>query len=158
MKIVYKLGKKSLILARTGGYTHLRAMEVEEDRLTAYDLSRFNKIVFYLKGKKEKTFFSKPNKILVTFACFDQKIESHWGKWIDYYNKTEIIPDKKWKKIEIPFNDLVPSARASRWFPNYPSQTNLHNVLSMWFMFSSFKSLDGFTGSNTVWIDEIMLE
>jgi hypothetical protein len=158
MKLEYKLGVKSLFIAAIGGKISNRIMEIQMNKSLAYDFSRFHKIVFYLKGMKEKTFFSRPNKVFVTFACYDKNIETNWGKWADYYNGTEIIPDNEWKRIEIPFYDLVPSKKIVNWDPNYPSKPNLQNILSLWFMFSSFEGHGGYTGSNTVWIDEITLE
>jgi len=67
-----------------------------------YDISRFKKITFYLKGSKSKTFFSRPNRVYIGISCYGEKIESRYGKYAMYYNKTTIIPDKKWIKIEIP--------------------------------------------------------
>ena len=158
MKIDYKIGVKSIVFTGIGGRASTRILEVEKDSSTAYDFSRFHKIVFYLKGKKEKTFFSRPNRIFVTFACYGKDIESDTGKWAAYYNEAEIIPDKEWKRIEIPFDDFVPSARTVKRVSNYPSKPNLHNVLLVYFVFSSYKPFGGYTGSNTVWIDEMTLE
>jgi hypothetical protein len=158
MKIEYEIGVSSLVIAGIGGKPATRTYQVEMDNSLAYDFSRFHKIVFYMKGMKKKTFFSRPNKIFVSFVCYDRNIKTDWGKWADYYNETEIIPDREWKRIEIPFSHLVPSNRTVNKASNYSFKPDLQNILSLWFMFSSFKGHGGYTGSNTVWIDEIMLE
>jgi hypothetical protein len=111
-----------------------------------------------LKGEKKKTFFSKPNKLYVNFGCFGKRIKANYGKFAEYHNRTEIIPDTAWKKVEIPFDDLVVSTRTRLHATNYPDNPNIHNVLFIYFVFSSFPSHDGYPGSNTVWIDEITLE
>lgn len=159
MKIEYKLLViNSEASVWIGGYKAERISEVENDRSTAYDLSRFKKIAFYLKGAKSKTFFLRPNNILVYIFCYGEDIKSRYGKAAGYYNKTRIYPDKEWKKIEIPFDDLVPSAWTRYSVSNYPQKPDLHNCLNLGFVFSSYEADGGFPDSNTVWIDEITLE
>jgi len=158
LKIEYEIPTQSVAFTGIGDRTPPRLREVEKDRSTAYDFSRFKKIVFYLKGKRKKTFFTRPNRVFVSFAFYGEGIKSMRGNWADYYTETEIIPDQEWKKIEIPFDDLVPSARTLKYVSNYPSKPNLKNGLVIFFMFSSFPAHGGMTGSNTVWIDEITLE
>jgi uncharacterized caspase-like protein len=156
MKIEYKLNERSATVTGLGG--RVRIKQVKKDRSKAYDLSRFNKISFYLKGEKKNTFFLKPNKLYVNFGCFGKRIKANYGKFAEYHNRTEIVPDTAWKKVEIPFDDLVVSTRTRLHAKNYPDKPNLHNVLFIYFVFSSFPSHDGYPGSNTVWIDEIGLE
>jgi hypothetical protein len=156
MKIEYKLNERSATVTSLGA--KVRIHQVKKDRSKAYDLSRFNKISFYLKGEKKKTFFSKPNKLYVNIGCFGKRIKANYGKFAEYHNRTEIIPDTAWKKVEIPFDDLVVSTRTRLHAINYPDNPNIHNVLFIYFVFSSFPSHDGYPGSNTVWIDEITLE
>ena len=156
MKIEYKLNERSATVTSLGG--RVRIQQVKKDRSKAYDLSRFNKISFYLKGERKKTFFSRPNKLFVTFGCYGGRIKASYGKFAEYHNRTEIIPDTEWKKIEIPLDNLVVSTRTKLHARNYPDNPNLRNVLFIYFVFSSFKSHDGIPGSNTVWIDEITLE
>ncbi|MGD8984017.1 MAG: CIA30 family protein [Desulfobacteraceae bacterium] len=156
MKIEYKLNEQSATVTGLGG--RVRIKQVKKDRSKAYDLSRFNKISFYLKGEKKKTFFSKPNKLFVNIGCFGKRIKANYGKFAEYHNRTEIVPDTAWKKVEIPFDDLVVSNRTRLHATHYPDNPNIHNVLFIYFVFSSFPSHDGYPGSNTVWIDEITLE
>ena len=158
MKIEYKLGERSATVTAIGGKKQTRIREVKKDRSKAYDLSRFNEISFYLKGEKKKTFFSRPNTLFVTFGCYGKRIKASYGKFAEYHNRTEIIPDTEWKKIKIPLDNLVVSTRTKLHARNYPDNPNLRNVLFIYFVFSSFKSHDGLPGSNTVWIDEITLE
>jgi hypothetical protein len=158
MKINYKLGERSAVTVRIGGGRSQRYQEVEKDRSTAYDFSRFKKITFYLKGKKEKSLSSKPNKILTTVVCYSEAAKSRYGKLAQYYNSTIIFPEKSWQKIEIPFDDFVPSAWTKNHVSNYSPKPEFHNTLTLFFMFSSFKGDGGHTGSNTVWIDEIVLK
>ena len=94
----------------------------------------------------------------MTFGCYGKRIKASYGKFAEYHNRTEIIPDTEWKKIKIPLDNLVVSTRTKLHARNYPDNTNLRNVLFIYFVFSSFKSHDGLPGSNTVWIDEITLE
>ncbi len=158
MKLDYRLGVQSVVIASIGGRSSTRVWEVETDKSLAYDLSRFQKIVFYLKAGKKKAFFSRPNKLFVSLACYGDALQSNVGKWADYHNETKIIPEKQWEKIEIPFYNLVPTARTVKKVSNYPVAPDLHNVLFMYFMFSNHKIYGGYTGSNTIWIDEITLE
>ncbi|MGD9033722.1 MAG: caspase family protein [Desulfobacteraceae bacterium] len=158
MKIEYKLNERSATATAIGGKKARRIKQVENDRSWAYDLSRFDKITFYLKGEKSKSFFSRPNKLFVNIGCYGARIKASYGKFAEYHNRTEVIPDTAWKKVEIPFDDLVVSTRTRLRATNYPDNPNLHNVLFIYFVFSSFPSHDGYPGSNTVWIDEITLE
>jgi hypothetical protein len=158
MKIEYKVGPRSFIAVGIGGSQHTRIKEVEKDSSNAYDISRFKKIAFYLKGRKKKTIFSRPNQILVHIRCYGKGVKSRYGKVANYYNKTTIRPDKQWRKIEIPFDDFVPSAWTKHNVSNYPLNPDLHNVLNLSFIISSFDPDRGFPDSNTVWVDEIRLE
>ena len=159
MKIEYELlDKNSNISVFIGGSWTTRLPEVERDRSNTYDLSRFNKMVFYLKGLRSETFFSKPNNILVYIHCFGEDIKSRSGKVACYYNKTTIRPDKGWKRIEISLDDFAPTPGTKRNAINYPEKPDLHNVLNFGLTFSSFESEGGIPGSNTVWVDEITLE
>jgi hypothetical protein len=158
MKIEYKLAERSVVHVIAGGHKSTRIQEVQRDSSNAYDLSRFNKIAFYLKGRKRKTFLSKPNKLVVQISCYGSDIKSRYGKAANYQNKTVILPDTEWQKIEIPFDDFVVSAWTKRNASNYPLKPDLHNVLYIDFIFSGFE-LDGSAAdSNTVWVDQIMLE
>jgi uncharacterized caspase-like protein len=156
MKMEFKLGDRSATVTSLGG--KVRFQEVEKDSSLAYDLSRFKKITFYLKGKKGKSFISRPNTIFVNLGCYGERIEASYGRFAEYHNRTEIIPDTAWKKVEIPLDTLVVSTRTRLRAKNYPDNPDLHNVLFIYFVFSSFGSHDGYPGSNTVWIDEIRLE
>lgn len=158
MKIEYELEMRSACRVQMGRSWNDRIYKIEKGELAAYDLSRFSKISFFVKGEKKKTFFSKPNKILVTFSCYGKDLKSTYGEWALYYNKTQIVPDIEWKRVEIPFDDLIPSAWTKHNVSGYPSNPDLRNVLGIFFMFSSFKGDGGTPGSNTVWIDEITLE
>ncbi len=158
MKIVYNLGRKSAVFITLGNYPGPRAKEVERGGDSTYDLSRFKKIVFYLKGRKKQTSGPKPNQLLVSVAFYGEDLESRYGKFAHHVNKTLVIPSRNWKRIEIPYDDLVPSTWTKQNVLNYPSRPDLQNVLNILFKFSSFKGDDGFRGSNTVWIDEITLE
>jgi uncharacterized caspase-like protein len=156
MKIAYKLDERSAIVTSLGAKA--RIQQVKQDKSKTYDLSRFHKLSFYLKGEKKKTLFSKPNKLYVNFGCFGKRIKANYGKFAEYHNRTEIVPDTAWGKVEIPFDDLVVSTRTRLHAINYPDKPKIHNVLFIYFVFSSFGSHDGYPGSNTVWIDEIRLE
>jgi hypothetical protein len=159
MKIDYQLGSQSLVLTVVGGRLPKRTQEVEKDSSRAYDFSRFNKITFYLKGKKSRSFFLRPNKPLFTTVCYGERTKADYGdKSAEYDNKTAIIPDKTWKRVEIPFHDFIPSIRTKREAINYPGNPDLSRVLLMYFMFSGLKGHDDSPGSNTVWIEEITLE
>lgn len=158
MKIEYELSTQSSLSIRIGGTERLRQHEVENDRSTAYDLSRFNKITFYLKGEKAGFLFSKTNKILVGTACYIDSVRSRYGKIAAYYNRTDIVPDKEWKKIEVSFHDFVPTAWTKKNVSNYPPLPDLRNTLTIFFMLSSFQGDGGSPGSNTIWIDEIILQ
>ena len=159
MKIEYKLlDKNSDIGVWIGGDRNARMSEVDKDRSLAYDLSRFKKISFYLKGIRSETFFSKPNSTLVFISCYSEDIKSRYGKAALYYKKAIIRPGKEWKKIEITFDDFAPSVWTKHNVVNYPEKPDLHNVLNLSLVFSSHESYGEPQGSNTVWIDEITLE
>ena len=96
--------------------------------------------------------------MLVILSCYAKEIKSASGKWAQYRNRTEIVPDSDWKRIEMPWDDFVPSAWTKHNVSDYPISPDLRHVLGLSFMFSSFKGDDGSPGSNTVWIDEITLE
>jgi hypothetical protein len=157
MKMEYKLSENSAVGASIGGRRYDRIKEIEKDSSNAYDLSRFDRISFYLKGRKKKTAFSKPNKILVVLHCYGEDIKSRY-KSASYYNKTPIFPDREWKKIEIPLDDFIPTPGTKRHVSNYPPKPDLQNILFMNVAFSGFKVDQGSPDSNTVWIDEIRLE
>ena len=159
MKIDYEVRDQSVVFTAVGGRVPERIEQVEKDRSRAYDFSRFKKITFYLKGKKGKSFFSRPNKLFFTIVCYDKDVKAKYGdKFAEYYNKTAIFPEKEWKRVEIPFHDFIPSIRTKRNAMNYTPNPDLSNVLTMLFMFSGSKGHDDSPGSNTVWIDEITLE
>ena len=159
MKIEYKLmdERSSVVVAISGSWAD-RLKEVEKYRSTAYDLTRFNKIVFYLKGEKRKSFFSTPNRIIVQISSYGEEIKSRFGRVANYHNQMTVRPDREWQKVEIPFEDFAPSAWTKHHVHNYPSKPDLRNILNMYIMFSSYQADGGYADSNTVWIDEIMLE
>ena len=155
MKIEYTLNPKSAVFVRIG----IKAPYFNEKHgIMAYDLSRFNKITFCLKGEKESSFLSRPNKIFIAFICYSETAKSRHGKLAQYYNRSSIVPDKEWKKIEIPFDDFVPSRWTKNNVSHYPPQPDLGKVLQIFFLISSFKGDAGIPGSNAVWIDEIVLQ
>lgn len=86
------------------------------------------------------------------------KVKSRKGKIAQYYNRTEIVPEKDWQKIEIPFDDFIPANWTRKNVSNYPPKPDLGKVLQVIFMVSSFEGEGGITGSNTIWIDEIALQ
>jgi hypothetical protein len=75
-----------------------------------------------------------------------------------YCNRSEIIPGKDWEKIEIPFDDFVPSKWTQNNVSNYPPNPDMAQVLQIFFLVSSFQGDHGHPGSNTIWIDEIVLQ
>jgi hypothetical protein len=95
MKIEYKLNVKSVVSVRIG----IRAPCINESHgQRAYDLSRFNSITFFLKGEKDPSFLSKPNKLLATLMCYSSAAKSKNGKLAQYYHRSKVVPDKEWKK------------------------------------------------------------
>ena len=158
MKIEYALVQKSAVFINIGGSKSARLSEVERNRSAAYNLSRFNKIIFYLKGSKKNTLLSKPNRIIFLITCYDQDVKSRHGKYVHYFNNAIIRPEKEWQRVEIPFEDFAPSPWTKYNCANYRLKPDLRNVLKMEFVFSSFQEDGGFPDSNTVWIDEITLE
>lgn len=155
MKIEYKVNSKSAVTIRIG----VKAPYVnEKHREMAYDLSRFNSITFCLKGKNDSSFLSKPNKIFASFICYSETAKSKNGKMAQYYNPGKIVPDKDWKKIEIPFDDFVPAKWTQKNAVDYPPKPDFGKVLQIFFMISGFKGDGGTSGSNTIWIDEIVLQ
>ena len=155
MKIDYKLKAKSAITIRIG----IRApyWDVKQGKM-AYDLSRFKQIAFCLKGEKDISFLSKPNKIFTALLCYSETSKSRHGKLAQYYNRSSIVPDKDWKKIEISFDDFVPSTWTQNNVSHYPPKPDLAKVLQILFLVSSFEGDGGHPGSNTIWIDEIVLQ
>jgi uncharacterized caspase-like protein len=158
MKLEYELGEGSACRVLMGRFWNERAERIEKGELAAYDMTRFKKISFFLKGENQKTSLPGPNKMLVILSCYAKEIKSASGKWAQYRNRTEIVPDSDWKRIEMPWDDFVPSAWTKHNVSDYPISPDLRHVLGLSFMFSSFKGDDGSPGSNTVWIDEITLE
>ncbi len=155
MKIEYKLNARSAVSVRIG----IKAPYInEKHREMAYDLSRFNSITFSLKGEKDTSFLSKPNKILATLLCYSETAKSKLGTVAQYYNRSEIVPGKDWKKVEIPFDDFVPSKWTQNNVSNYPPKPDMAKVLQIFFLVSSFQGDGGNPGSNTIWIDEIVLQ
>ena len=158
MKIEYELGENSACRVLLGRSWNVRIERIEKGEFAAYDMSRFQKIFFFLKGENKKTSLSEPNKILVNLSCYAKEIKSASGKWAQYHNRTEIVPHTEWKRVEIPLDDLVPSAWTKHNVTDYPLKPDPRYVLGISFLFSSFKGDKGTPGSNTVWIDEITLE
>ena len=155
MKIEYKVNFKSAVTIRIG----VKAPYINENHgKMVYDLSRFNRITFSLKGKKDPSFLSKPNKILATLICYSEKAKSKRGNAAQYYHRTKVVPNKEWEKIEIPFDDFVPSMWTRNNVVDYPPKPDLAKVLQIFFLVSSFQGDGGLPGSNTIWIDEIVLQ
>ena len=75
-----------------------------------------------------------------------------------YYHRSKVVPEKKWEKIEIPFDDFVPSKWTRKNVVDYPSKPDFSKVLQFFFMISGFKGDGGTADSNTIWIDEIVLQ
>ena len=155
LKIEYKLKSKSAVFIRIGVKTPYWN---EKHGKMAYDLSRFNGITFCLKSEKNISFLSKPNKIFATLICYSQTAKSKHGSMAQYYNRGGVVPDKDWQKIEIPFDDFVPTNWTRKNVSHYPPKPDLGKVLQIFFMISSFKGDGGTPGSNTIWIDEIVLQ
>ncbi|MBW2062717.1 MAG: caspase family protein [Deltaproteobacteria bacterium] len=157
MKMKYDLGENAMVLALIGGRTISRIKQIKKNKITAYDFSKYNKFVFYLKGEKKKGFFSRPHRIHIVFSCYNEDLAKS-NKWVSYYNEAKIVPTLEWQKIEIYFDDLVPSAGTKKNIKNYPEKPDLRNILNILFLFTSHSFDGGMPGSNTVWIDEIRLE
>ena len=155
MKIEYDLGANSVVTVRLG---FIVPFIDERHAKMAYDLSRFNSITFYLKGKKAPSLLSRPGKVFTTLVCFSKTAKSRNGKMVQYYNRTGMVPETDWQKVEIPFDDFVPSSWTRNNVSNYPPKPDFGKVLQIFFLISSFESEGGITGSNTVWIDEITLQ
>ncbi len=155
MKIDYKVKEKSFVTIRIGMRTPYWD---ESHRKMAYDLSRFNRIRFYLKGKKEPSLLSKPNKIYTALICYSEKSRSKYGSIASYYNRNAVIPDIDWKKVDIPFDEFVPTKWTQKNVSYYPPKPDLAKVLQIFFMISSFKGDGGAPGSNIIWVDEIVLQ
>jgi hypothetical protein len=154
MKIGYQLSSRSAVSVRIG----IKSPYIDESHgRLAYDLSRFNRLTFFLKGREDPSFLSRPNKLLTGIVCYSQTAKSKNGKQAQYYNRSEIIPDKDWKKIEIPFDDFVPSKWTQNNVSNYPPNPDTTRVLQIFFLVSSFQGDHGHPGSNIIWIDEITL-
>ena len=155
MRIEYNLGAKSVVSVRLG----ITAQFYDESyaKMT-YDLSRFNRLSFYLKGEKAPSSFSKPAKIFTNLICFSEAAKSRSGNMVGYYTQTGIVPQTDWQKVEIPFDDFIASSWTRNNVTNYPPKPDFSQVLQIFFMISSFPSEGGITGSNTVWIDEITLQ
>ncbi|MBW2344715.1 MAG: caspase family protein [Deltaproteobacteria bacterium] len=163
MKIRYELGQKSgvfIVASRRHEFPGKTIQEIMIDKSITLDLSRFRKVVFYLKGKKAHSFFFKPNKIFFAISCYDDDAVLKSGKrtWVNYYQKTVIRPGKKWRRIEIPFNDLVPATWTKNNVNYYSDKPDLQNVFGVFFVLASWDASGGSAGSNTVWIDEIRFE
>ena len=155
MRIEYNLGAKSVVSVRLG----ITAQFYDESyaKMT-YDLSRFNRLSFYLKGEKAPSSFSKSAKIFTNLICFSEAAKSRSGNMVGYYTQTGIVPQTDWQKVEIPFDDFIASSWTRNNVTNYPPKPDFSQVLQIFFMISSFPSEGGITGSNTVWIDEITLQ
>jgi hypothetical protein len=155
MRIEYNLGARSVVSVRLG----ITAQFYDESyaKMT-YDLSRFNRLSFYLKGEKAPSSFSKSAKIFTNLICFSEAAKSRSGNMVGYYTQTGIVPQTDWQKVEIPFDDFIASSWTRNNVTNYPPKPDFSQVLQIFFMISSFPSEGGITGSNTIWIDEITLQ
>ena len=155
MRIEYNLGARSVVSVRLG----ITAQFYDESyaKMT-YDLSRFNRLSFYLKGEKAPSSFSKSAKIFTNLICFSEAAKSRSGNMVGYYTQTGIVPQTDWQKVEISFDDFIASSWTRNNVTNYPPKPDFSQVLQIFFMISSFPSEGGITGSNTVWIDEITLQ
>ena len=155
MRIEYNLGAKSVVSVRLG----ITAQFYDESyaKMT-YDLTRFNRLSFYLKGEKAPSSFSKSAKIFTNLICFSEAAKSRSGNMVGYYTQTGIVPQTDWQKVEIPFDDFIASSWTRNNVTNYPPKPDFSQVLQIFFMISSFPSEGGITGSNTIWIDEITLQ
>ena len=155
MRIEYNLGARSVVSVRLG----ITAQFYDESyaKMT-YDLSRFNRLSFYLKGEKAPSSFSKSAKIFTNLICFSEAAKSRSGNMVGYYTQTGIVPQTDWQKVEISFDDFIASSWTRNNVTNYPPKPDFSQVLQIFFMISSFPSEGGITGSNTIWIDEITLQ
>jgi hypothetical protein len=155
MKIEYKVSNNSAVTVRIG----VKSPYIDEShQKSVYDLSRFHSITFSLKGENNPSLLSKPNKILITLVCYSETVKSKNGNMAQYYHQREIVPHTDWEEIRIPFDDFVPSGWTQKNASHYPPKPDLANILQIFFMISSFKGDGGRPGSNTVWIDEIVLQ
>ena len=155
MKIEYRINSRSAVTIRIGVKTPY--FDKHHAKMV-YDFSRFNSITFSLKGKNDSSFLSKPNKIFANLICYSETAKSRNGNMAQYYNHSKVIPDKEWKKIEIPFDDFVPTKWTQKYVVDYPPKPDLTKVLQFFFMISGFKGDGGTSSSNTIWIDEIILQ
>ena len=77
---------------------------------------------------------------------------------IQYCNRSGIVPETDWQKVEIPFDDFIPSMWTRKNVSGFTQRPDFSQVLQIFFMISSFEGVGGTTGSNTIWIDEITLQ
>jgi hypothetical protein len=80
------------------------------------------------------------------------------GNWLSITTAARSSRTKSGKKIEIPFDDFVPSMWTRNNVVDYPPKPDLAKVLQIVFIVSSFGGDGGYPGSNTIWIDEIVLQ
>ena len=88
----------------------------------------------------------------------DAVLKSGRRSWVSYTQRAVIRPDKNWKRLEIPFDDFVPSNWTRNNVNFYEEKPDLQHVIGSLFMFASWEAMGGWPGSNTVWIDEIQFE
>lgn len=161
MKFDFNLVEKSTAVALIGGgkSPSSRIKKVHTDRSKAHNLSRFNKLVFYLKGEKSRSMFSNPNPVYLVIDCYGRDIKAAYGnRRAEYTHKIKIIPDNTWERHEVLFENLMPSLRTKTHAANYPQNPDLSHVLWLEFLVTSHKPWGGRPESHKVWIDEIWLE
>ncbi len=152
LKIDYSVrGKYDEVLVRVGNFSSLD---------NCFNLEKFRKVVFYLKGEKKPSFFLKPNKLGMVIISHDGRVKTaELEKFVPYWSKpsVSIAPDTQWQRAEFYFSDFVPTNWTKRNISNYSKELVLDKVISLNFYITSCCNR-GHNDTNTIWIDTISFE
>lgn len=103
------------------------------------DLTQYSGIEFYIQGSK---------KLTITFMVIDRQKDLSWSELWTY----DIVTNKEWKKIRIPFNSLsLALGFAQKFGTNQILETG--NIVKLEWMAHEFVVGRGTEG--TIWIDEV---
>ena len=151
IKLTYRVKKSDQVQLILGKF---------ESAKHTFDFSRFSKLTLYIKGEKEPSLMTRPNKVGMVIISFDPRVKTAKSiPGVPYWTKhaVDVRPTADWQKVSFNFDDFEPALYARENITGYQPKPLMNQTIFLSFFITSCCKR-GKSDSNTIWIDEVYLE